>query len=262
MKETGRIGTKVEGAIGWIVFDRPEQNNALSLDMMESMVQALEAFAIDAVVRVVVLAGAGEKAFVAGADVTEIGEGSASAERQRHAGTIDRALSSLRQLRKPTLAMVQGYCLGAGLRVALNCDLRIAEQGAMLGIPAARLGIAYSYDGVTELVRLVGPAVAKEMLYTARRYNAAEALQRGLIHEVVAKTELEASTRSLAQTIAANAPLSVAAAKLAVDHAARREAAENHEEVRAAAAACFDSEDYREGRRALSEKRKPDFSGR
>lgn len=261
--QTTKILARVEDGIGWLIFNQPERRNAVSLEMWQGIGDALEAFQHDDAVRVVVLHGAGGKAFASGADISEFDAQRANAEQRRQYGEIAaRGNRWLAGLDKPLVAMIQGFCIGGGLGIALNADVRFATPDSRLGIPAAKLGLGYDYAGVAALARLVGPSVARDMLFSARFLDAAEAAERGLVNFVVGDEQIEARVREWCAHVVANAPLTVRAAKAALN------AFEQYSRVEAAAAitamvdACFDSEDYREGRRAFAEKRKPQFRGR
>lgn len=260
---TEKMIARIEDGTGWMIFNNPEKRNAVSLEMWEAIPIIIDSFEADDSVRVVVMRGAGEKAFVSGADISEFEERRNDPEKVKHySSVLWSAKRSLASLNKPLLAMIHGYCLGGGLTLALSADIRLASEDACFGIPAARLGMAYGHESMRELITLVGPARAKEMTFSAERFSAQEALDFGLVNRVASAGELEASVRTLAAKIAANAPLSVRAYKTAITEAQKDEAKRDLETVQAAVQACFESADYIEGRRAFMEKRAPLFTGR
>lgn len=256
------LSAKSEG-IGLITFNQPEKRNAMSVDMWQGMADILEDFSADDSVRVVVMTGAGDKAFVSGADISQFEKQRANADAQRdYDRQTNAGRAALAAFRKPTIAHIRGYCLGGGLAIAMLADLRIASTDSQFGIPAARLGIAYTLDGVAKLVSLVGPAHARMILYTGSRINAAEAERIGLVNKVVPVEDLTPTVLDIAHTIAENAPLSVAASKLTISEFLKESSQRDVDAIRKATAACFDSADYREGRTAFMEKRRPRFQGR
>ena len=251
------------GAIGWMTFNNPERHNAVSLDMWEAAASILADFAADGDVRVIVVTGAGGKAFVSGADISKFESERASADAIAHYDSVSgTAFTRLEESRKPTIAMIDGYCLGGGVAIAMAADMRIAADDACFGIPAARLGIAYGFGYLKKLVDLVGPAHAKEILLTARRLDAEAALRIGLVNHVVPVAELEAVVRETCATIIDNAPLSLVANKATIDEILKEPGERDLARIDELARLCFDSADYAEGRRAFMEKRKPVWSGR
>jgi enoyl-CoA hydratase/carnithine racemase len=259
----GEVRVEREGALAWLVFDHPERRNAISAEMWRMLPDAVAELEGTEDVRVVVMRGAGELAFVSGADISEFENArTGAAAAVEYDRTTARAFDALSGLSKPLLAMIHGFCIGGGMATALAADLRYAADDARFAIPAARLGLGYHMAGLDALARLVGPAAAKEILFTARRYTAAEAVGLGLVNAVLPKSDLEREVRSLAETIAANAPLTLRSAKLALRELTRDPAERDHAAVRRAILDCFESADYREGVRAFLEKRPPRFIGR
>jgi enoyl-CoA hydratase len=252
-----------DGAVGWMVFNNPARHNAVSLDMWKAVPEILDTFARDNAIRIVVLAGAGGKAFISGADISEFGERRSSREAiASYNATADAANRAIIDCKVPTIAMIEGYCIGGGLGVALCCDLRIASDNSRFGVPAAKLGLGYNYPGIKRLADVVGPSFAKEIFYTARQFDAAEALQMGLVNRVRPAAELRKFVGDYAATIGANAPLTIAAVKLCVTEYGKDAGKRDLAACDAAVDACFASQDYAEGRTAFMEKRKPVFTGR
>lgn len=255
------IEARKDGAIGWLIFNNPARRNAVSVGMWESIPRVLDDFAADAAIRVVVLAGAGGKAFVSGADISQFESQRSTPEAvQRYEEIGDAAQLKLQQFDKPSVAMVRGYCLGAGVNIANVCDVRIAGEDARFGIPAARMGLGYRASSMKNLVDVVGAAYAREIMLTARQFTAAEAKHMGLVHHVVPVTELEKFTREYCEAIAGNAPLTMRAAKRIIREVSRSEY--DTALCRRWVKECFDSADYAEGRKAFMEKRKPAFQGK
>ncbi|CAN5366638.1 enoyl-CoA hydratase [soil metagenome] len=260
--DTAKIIATVHDGIGWITFNHPERRNAMSLEMWTGLGDAIEDFEADAEVRVVVMRGAGGKAFVSGADISEFDEHRANAQQKQRYGEIAaRAHHGLARFSKPLIAMIDGFCIGGGLALALSADLRFAAPGSRFGIPAAKLGLGYEYEGLAVLARLVGPSAAKDLMFSARFLDTDEALRIGLINAVVDAAALEEHVRAYATQVARNAPLTVRAAKAAVRLFETYSAADDAE-VATLVDRCFDSDDYREGRTAFLEKRTPQFNGR
>jgi enoyl-CoA hydratase/carnithine racemase len=258
---TERLQVRKDGATGWIVFNNPERRNAVSVDMWEALPQALAGFEADPEVRLVVLAGAGDKAFVSGADISQFEKERSGPEAvQRYEELAEGAQAKLQGFDKPVLAMIRGYCLGAGLNIAAICDLRIAAEDARFGIPAAKMGLGYRASSMKNLVDLVGIPYAKEIMLTARQFSAAEAKEMGLVHKVVKIEELERTVNEYCETLAGNAPLTMRAAKRILREVSRADY--DVAKCKAWVKECFDSEDYKEGRKAFMEKRKPVFRGR
>ncbi len=257
------IVVDVDDGIAVMTFNNPERHNALSVAMREAIAQELPRLDADPAVRVLVTTGAGERAFMSGADISEFGErrteAAARADYDAGMAAIGRAWTSFS---KPIIAMIRGYCMGGGVLTALQADLRYASSDAVFAVPAARLGLGYGLGGVQALSEVVGSAWAAEILFSARRLSAEEALRVGLVNRVVEPSELREETIALARSIAANAPLTVAACKAALRELRKPEARRDADAVAEMVEACFRSDDYREGQQAFAQKRAPRFTGR
>ena len=259
---TDKIIRRREGGIGHVVFNNPEKRNAVSLDMWQAVDEALEAFAGDDDIRVVVLSGAGDKAFVSGADISKFEDERSSAEAVAHYNaTTARIYGKLYAFSKPTIAQITGSCVGGGVALAVCCDLRICGESSRFAIPAAKLGLGYGFAGLERLVNLIGPAFAKEMFFTARLFSAAEAYEMGLINRVVPDDRVESYVADYAETITGNAPLTVGSVKAIVGEVLKDRETRDLAMCEELVKRCFASHDYVEGRRAFLEKRKPQFIG-
>ena len=260
---TDKIIAQKEDRIGWIIFNNPSKRNAVSLEMWEALGVILRDFDQDDHIRVVVLRGAGEKAFVSGADISEFEQKrNSAASRESYDKKAALGTVMLYQLEKPVIAMIQGFCIGAGMAIALSADIRFATNDSKFGIPAARLGLGYGYNGTKALSDLVGPSHAKDILFTARFLDADEALSIGLINRIVSRDKLEPIIREYVELIANNAPLAVKAAKAAVRETRNDSHDRNLLKITQMVDECFESKDYAEGRRAFMEKREPMFTGK
>jgi enoyl-CoA hydratase/carnithine racemase len=263
MASTDKVISRKDGNVGYVIFNNPERRNAMSLEMWEACTALMTQYAQDDSIRVVVLAGAGDKAFVAGADISRFGDERSSEESVRkYNDAVEAAYASVHEFPKPTIAMIRGFCVGGGMGIASCCDLRIASEDARFGVPAAKLGLGYGYPGVKRLMDVVGPSFTKEIFFTARLFDAMEAVEMGLVNRVIEKGELEFYVKDYAATIAANAPLTVDSIKFIVGEACKDELKRNMKRCEDMVDACFRSEDYKEGRAAFMEKRKPVFKGR
>jgi enoyl-CoA hydratase len=257
-----KILSNIDGAIATLTFNNPERHNAVSLDMWRRAKEVLEEFAADHRVRVIVVTGAGGKAFVSGADISKFeSERASSGAVAIYNAAVEAFSQTLLNLDKPTISMIRGYCIGGGVGIAVCCDLRIANESARFGVPAAKLGLGYGFANLRRLMDLVGPQFVSEMLFTARQFSAAEALTMGLVNRVYPDSEIEGALQELAETIAGNAPLTLRAVKATVRELLRDESQRDAARCDALARACFESQDYQEGRRAFVEKRKPQFRG-
>jgi enoyl-CoA hydratase/carnithine racemase len=260
---TDKMISRKDGKTGWMIFNNPERHNAVSLEMWQAAERILADFENDPEIRVVVLTGAGGKAFVSGADISKFESERASEKAvEEYNATTERMHARLTGLSKPTIAMIRGYCIGGGVALAVGCDLRICEEGSRFAIPAAKLGLGYHLPGVQKLIDLVGPSFTKEIFFTARQFSAAEAAAMGLVNRVVPAAEIEDKIKEYAETIAGNAPLTVTSIKKLVGEAMKDPEARDLAMCDRVVRECFASQDYIEGRRAFMEKRKPVFAGR
>ena len=251
------------GPVGWIILNQPAKRNAINGAMWRGIPPAMAQLDADSEVRCVAFRGAGTEAFAAGADISEFekirAERTAVAE---YDGLLDKVLHAIQDSRKPSVAMIYGFCMGGGLEIALACDLRYCGESAQFGIPAAKLGLAYNIEGHKRLIETVGHARAREMMYLGRRYGAAEAFAMGLVHGVVEDAELEAHVSGILKTLCENAPLSIANSKTIIEEYVKSSGTPDAALMEAAMVRCAKSADYQEGRRAFMEKRKPRFTGK
>jgi enoyl-CoA hydratase/carnithine racemase len=259
---TDKLIARKESGIGWVIFNNPAKRNAMSMDMYLAMGDAFEDYSRDPTVRVVILKGAGDKSFVSGADISEFKERRATAEaKAEYEAASNRAAKALRECPKPTIAMIRGFCMGGGMGTAVNCDIRIASDDSRFGVPAAKLGVGYRYERLKQLEALVGPSFTMEIFYTGRQFTAQEALTMGLINRMLPVAELEKYVLDYANTIAGNAPLTIAAVKRSVVEMGKDETKRDIAACDRMVDACFASKDYIEGRDAFMEKRKAAFHG-
>lgn len=251
---------EIDAPIGWLVVDRPESRGAMTRAMWAAIPTLLEELAADEDVRVIVIRGTGGY-FIAGADITEFREYRSDPELARkYDEGSDGTLKALAGLSVPSIAMIDGPCVGGGCLTAFGCDLRVASNESFMAIPAGRLGLAYPYHAVERLVAVAGETGALDMLLTGRRIGGEEARSMGIVHRAAPAADLEQAVRKMAGQVARHAPFSLRYARMAV----RRESASriDREQVDALIAACFESEDYQEGVTAFLEKRDPVFRGR
>ena len=260
---TDKMLSRKDGATGWMTFNNPERHNAVSMEMWLAAEKILTDFANDPKVRVIVITGAGGKAFVSGADISKFeSERSSMAAVEEYNRSTDRVYRALADITKPTIAMIRGYCIGGGTALAVCCDLRICSDNSKFGVPAAKLGLGYALPGIKRLVDLVGPSFAKEIFFTARQFTAKDAEVMGLVNRVVPEAELQDYVQNYADTISGNAPLTVTSVKQIVGEAIKDAEERDVAKCERLVKECFASQDYIEGRRAFMEKRKPAFVGR
>jgi len=254
----GRLRVEADGAVGRMVFDNTARRNAINARMWRAIPQAMSQFDDDPEIRCVILRGEGETAFAAGADISEFEKNRSSEEQVSvYEAAVDAAHAAIESSAKPVIALIHGFCVGGGLATALSCDLRYADTSARFAIPAARLGLGYGVHGNNRLTATVGHAAAREIMFTARLYDSQEALAMGLVNRVLPNSELDDYVETIALTIAGNAPLTVAASKIAFESLIS--ASGDFSSAETAIDVCMKSEDYVEGRRAFMEKRKPQF---
>lgn len=260
---TENLVVEREGKTGWITFNDPAKHNAVSVDMWAGIPLALRAFEEDPEIFSVVLTGAGEKAFVSGANISQFEKMRTGANAvEEYEVVAESAQLAIQNFTKPLIARIDGYCIGGGMNIALCCDIRLASEESVFSIPAARLGLGYRFTAIQNLVRAVGMANALEIFITASKYSATEAKERGLIHTVVPKADLDALVQGYLKKINSNAPLTVAAGKKMIRTLTDRLVDVDMEEMKALVMQCFESEDYKEGKLAFSQKRQPEFKGR
>ena len=260
---TDKLVARKQGAIGWIVFNNPARHNATSYEMWLSIPAVLATYCADPEVRVIIMRGEGEKAFSAGADISQFKEKRTGPEAVReYNSAADNAVQAMRECAKPLIAMVRGYCIGGGTGIAVSADIRIAADDARFAVPAGKLGLGYRFDGIKRLADVVGPSFAAEIFFSARQFSAQEALAMGLVNRVVPAGELEASTLEYAGAIAENAPLTLASVKRALIEYGKDPGERDLASCQRMVEACYESEDYKEGQAAFAQKRKPQFKGR
>ncbi len=263
VSSTERVLTWLDGTTLHIRFNNPVRHNALSVDMWEAVPPLLDVAKVDDRVRLVVFSGAGEKSFVSGADISQFEDMRAAREAVTYYEKMAEAtLMGIHDFPKPTLACIRGYCIGGGVNVAISCDIRIASTDSVFSVPAARLGLGYRYSAMKNLVDLIGPGAAKDLFFTARRLDAAEAKALGLVSRICAPDQLDALLAEYTHAMADNAPLTIMAGKAITREILKASPDLDMAMCTSLIRGCFDSADYAEGRTAFMQKRKPVFTGR
>jgi len=260
---TEKMIAQKDGAVGRIIFNNPERRNAVSLEMWEALGEITADYVADDQVRMIVLEGAGDKAFVAGADISRFGSERTSQEDvERYGAVISASTDALADAPKPTIAKIRGFCIGGGLGIALSCDMRICADDAQFAVPAAKLGLGYPHGNLRKLTDVVGPSFAKEIFFTARRFSAAEAVEMGLVNRVVKVADLDDYVSNYAAMIVGNAPLTIRQIKGTIGELMKDPAERDLGQCDKWVKGCFDSADYVEGQAAFMEKRRAEFKGR
>lgn len=259
----GELITRKENAVGWVIFSNPAKHNAVSNDMWMALPKTIAALDADPDVRLIVITGAGDKAFISGADISQFEKARGSAEAQAiyNQAVVDAYEAPLR-CGKPVIAKIRGICMGGGLGLAAACDVRIASADAVFRMPAGRLGLGYNYTGIKRFSQVIGAANTADIFFSARKFGAADALAMGFLNRVWPAADLDGEFAAYCAMVAENAPLTLAAAKFSIQQAGLDPAARDLKRAAHLIELCFDSEDYREGRRAFMEKRKPQFHGK
>jgi len=262
MTQTDKMIAQKDGAVGTLIFNNPARHNAVSLEMWQACAEIMNDFSADPAIRAIIITGAGEKAFVSGADISKFAEERSADSADVYNQAADAGYASVYNCPKPTIAMIRGYCVGGGMGLASCCDIRICTENSRFAVPAAKLGVGYRYPGVKRLLDIVGPSFTKEIFYTARQFDAEEARMMGFANRVVPNDKLESYVKDYATTIAGNAPLTITSIKSIVGEIAKDESDRDMAKCKAMVDKCFASGDYEEGRKAFMEKRKPVFTGK
>ena len=257
-----RLIARKDGAIGWMIFNNPSKHNAISMDMAEAVPAVMRDFESDPAIRVIVVAGSGEKAFAAGSDISGFEAVRSDPQKNKHYNDVNElSYNAVYECTKPTVAMIRGYCIGGGLDFATSCDVRFCSDNAVFAVPAGKLGLGYGHEGIQRFGRVMGLMRARDLFLSGRRLGAEDALRLGLVHRVIALADLDAETNAYAQTVADNAPLTLAALKRAFLEYEKDPAVRDLARAQAMIDTCFCSADYAEGRAAFAAKRKPQFKG-
>lgn len=259
---TEKMLSRVKDGVGYITFNNPEKHNAVSIEMWDALEQILDGFRSSKDIRVIVLNGAGGKAFVSGADISKFDKERSSKEAVlSYNKRTQKVYENLETFPKPTIAMIDGYCIGGGLNLAVCCDIRICSEKSKFAMPAAKLSLGYPFSSIKRLFDVMGPGMAKHFMFTAEKISASEALACGLVQKLVSEESIDSYVKDYALNIANNAPLTIKAMKQIGVEISKNSDERDLLLCEKLASACFDSEDYKEGRKAFMEKRKPNFQG-
>ena len=259
---TEKMLSRVKDGVGYITFNNPEKHNAVSIEMWDALEQILDGFRSSKDIRVIVLSGAGGKAFVSGADISKFDKERSSKEAVlSYNKRTQKVYENLETFPKPTIAMIDGYCIGGGLNLAVCCDIRICSEKSKFAMPAAKLSLGYPFSSIKRLFDVMGPGMAKHFMFTAEKISASEDLACGLVQKLVSEDNIDSYVKDYALNIANNAPLTIKAMKQIGIEISKNSDERDLLLCEKLASACFDSEDYKEGRKAFMEKRKPNFQG-
>ena len=259
---TNKMLSRIENGVGYITFNNPEKHNAVSIEMWDALERILDDFRSDNIVRVIVLNGAGGKSFVSGADISKFDKERSSKEAVlSYNKRTQKVYENLETFPKPTIAMINGYCIGGGLNLAVCCDIRICSEKSKFAMPAAKLSLGYPFSSIKRLFDVMGPGMAKHFMFTADKISAAEALSCGLVQKLISENDIETFVKDYALTISKNAPLTIKAMKQIGVEILKNPDERDLLICEQLASACFDSEDYKEGRKAFMEKRQANFKG-
>ena len=259
---TEKMLSRTEEGVGYITFNNPDKHNAVSIEMWDALEKILDNFKNSNKIRVIVLNGAGGKSFVSGADISKFDKERSSKEAVlSYNKRTQKVYELLESFPKPTIAMIDGYCIGGGLNLAVCCDIRICSEKSKFAMPAAKLSLGYPFSSIKRLFDVMGPGMAKHFMFTAEKISATEALACGLVQKLISEDSIDSYVKDYALTIANNAPLTIKAMKQIGIEILKNPDERDLLLCEKLASACFDSEDYKEGRKAFMEKRKPNFKG-
>jgi len=259
---TEKMLSRIEEGVGYITFNNPDKHNAVSIEMWDALEKILDDFRNSNKIRVIVLNGAGGKSFVSGADISKFDKERSSKEAVlSYNKRTQKVYELLESFPKPTIAMIDGYCIGGGLNLAVCCDIRICSEKSKFAMPAAKLSLGYPFSSIKRLFDVMGPGMAKHFMFTAEKISATEALACGLVQKLISEDSIDSYVKDYALTISNNAPLTIKAMKQIGIEILKNPDERDLLLCEKLASACFDSEDYKEGRKAFMEKRKPNFKG-